>query len=224
MISSKKLASFYSVLREYYDMLHTISSPLYPMVGIKYLNPNFEVVILVVVVVVLVVQCGIINGTVATSTIDPAAAADIQTVLSKDQIASYARDGYLYTKGLLSRDVIDDLSMAVHEAVLANPQHPGGYFSLLQSGGIFLNQNKNENYPSSPSSNSPTTRANNNIYREVAIQSIIPNAVAELMQLNMERGDNLRLLRYVILYLYRIYMHNIRIGYPHHIFRIIYIY
>jgi hypothetical protein len=188
------------------------------MVGIKYLNPDFEVVILVVVLVVLVVQCGIINGTVATSatTIDPAAAADIQTVLSKDQIASYARDGYLYTKGLLSRDVIDDLSMAVHEAVLANPQHPGGYFSLLQSGGIFLN--KNENYPSSPSSNSSTTRANNsssnNIYRQVAIQSIIPNAVAELMQLNLERGDNLRLLRYVILYLYRLYMHNcICIGY-----------
>jgi hypothetical protein len=105
-------------------------------------------------------------------------------VLSAEQIASFHRDGYIYTKELLPMERIDALASAVKEMAEANPQqHAGGYFSLLQSGGIFLPI--------------PHSTASSNAYQDVAIHSILPAAVAELMQLDAERGDNLRLLRCV---------------------------
>jgi Phytanoyl-CoA dioxygenase (PhyH) len=113
-------------------------------------------------------------------------------VLSADQIASFHRDGYLFTKGLLPMDRIDTLAAAVKEVTKANPQqHAGGYFSLLQSGGIFL-----------PHPNSTTS---SNVYQDVAIHSSLPSAVAELMQLDAERGDNLRLLRFVKNFVSKLY-------------------
>lgn len=105
-------------------------------------------------------------------------------VLSAEQIASFHRDGYLYTKGLLPIEIIDALAAAVKEVAKLNPQqHAGGYFSLLQSGGIFLPN--------------PNSTSSGNIYQDVAIHSTLPTAVAELMKLDAKRGDNLRLLRYV---------------------------
>jgi hypothetical protein len=106
-------------------------------------------------------------------------------VLSAEQIASFHRNGFLYTKGLLPSDRIDALAAAVNEATRSKSQQNSGvYFSLLQAGGIFL-------------PNPPNSTASANVYRDVAIHSILPSAVAELMQLDSERGDNLRLLRYV---------------------------
>ena len=105
-------------------------------------------------------------------------------VLSAEQTADYQRDGYLYAPaGLLSTEQIDALAAAVQDIARSNSplSSPGTYFSLLQSGGIFLPLN-----------------GTRHIYRDVALHSVLPMAVAELMQLDAERGDNLRLLRYVI--------------------------
>jgi hypothetical protein len=121
-------------------------------------------------------------------------------VLTREQIESYHNDGYLYIKGgLFTSDLLNELATAVkNAAILASKKKhsSGGYFSLLQSNNIFL--------PSFASTdrtdqchNNNTSSPTNHVYRKVVMDSILPKAVAELMNLNPTSGDNLRCLRYV---------------------------
>lgn len=98
-------------------------------------------------------------------------------VLSEEQIATFERDGYVLVKGLLLNKHVNDLAEAVATAAAASPKQPG-YFSSVHFGAIFSSNN--------------TAAA----YREVALYSQLPAAVAQLMKLNAEH-ENIRVLRYV---------------------------
>ena len=114
-------------------------------------------------------------------------------VLTREQLETYHNDGYLYVKrGLLPAHLLDELATAVQKsAIIAskNKHSSGGYFSLLQVNNIFL--------PSSTTETNSTHNPTNNIYRKVVMDSIIPKAVSELMNLDPNNGDNLRCLRCV---------------------------
>jgi hypothetical protein len=136
--------------------------------------------------------------------------------LTREQIESYDSDGYLYVQGgLLPSDLIHELATAVKNVALiaSRTKKPssGGYFSLLQSNNIFLPSlsvistssdlehpihhghetnkdinNHNNNIHDTNSKNSPT----NHVYRKVVMDSILTQAVAELMHLYPHTRDD----------------------------------
>ena len=114
-------------------------------------------------------------------------------ILTREQIESYHNDGYLYVKGgILPSELVNELAAAVQTtAIIASKrsQSSGGYFSVLQSNNIFL--------PSSTTTAISNHSQTNHVYRKVAMDSLLPKAVAELMDLNAGNGDNIRYLRYV---------------------------
>lgn len=91
-------------------------------------------------------------------------------VLSQGQIAAYDRDGYLVAHGLLD---VTDLASAVTAAEESSPKRPG-YFSSVQSGPMFGESSK--------------------AFRDAALYSQLPTAVAELMKLDGKQ-ETIRVLR-----------------------------
>jgi hypothetical protein len=110
--------------------------------------------------------------TAATTTVAAAA-----VVLTEEQIAAFERDGYLVAKGLLDITTVNDLAAAVAAEEAKSSSKQPGYFSVVQSGVIFLEENATA-------------------FRQAALYSQLPQAVAQLMKLN-EKQENLRVLRYV---------------------------
>jgi hypothetical protein len=99
-----------------------------------------------------------------------------EAVLSEEQIAIFERDGYVLVKGLLPNAVVQTLADAVAAAVAASPKQPS-YFSNVVSGALFTAD------LAAP-------------YRETAIYSQLPRAVAQLLKRNAE-FDSIRVVRYV---------------------------
>lgn len=100
------------------------------------------------------------------------------SLLTHDQLSNFDRDGFLVVSGLLE-DEIDDL-MSAGNTYVRNTKAMKAYFSSIEMGMIFQ---------AGTSANDTTTSS----FRRVALDSLIPQVVAELMRLSP--GSTVRILR-----------------------------
>lgn len=99
-------------------------------------------------------------------------------VFAEEQVAAFERDGFLVVSGLLE-DEVDDLVDA-GEAFVHASKKMKAYFSSIEMGMIFQ---------AGKTANDTITRA----FRQVALDSILPRAAAELMRL--PKNQRVRVLR-----------------------------
>ena len=92
-------------------------------------------------------------------------------VLTDQQLEEFQRDGCVVVRGLLDEKEVD---RAVREGVALTQVRKAFFFSTILKGAMY----------------------NNDGFRSLALHSRLPQAAAELMQLNPET-QNVRILRYV---------------------------
>lgn len=102
------------------------------------------------------------------------------SLFNEEDHAMFERDGFLVVSGLLEQEIGELVSAG--EAFLQASQKTNGYFSSIEMGMIFQAGNVE---------NKSITQA----FRRVALDSVLPQAVAELMRLPI--NENVRVLRYV---------------------------
>jgi hypothetical protein len=100
------------------------------------------------------------------------------TLFTEDQLSMFDEQGFLVVSGLL-QDEMDGLVDAA-EAFVGVSKKTNGYFSSLEMGMIFQTGSTH---------NDTSTKA----FRRVALDSILPQAVAELMRLGTD--SSVRVLR-----------------------------
>jgi hypothetical protein len=100
------------------------------------------------------------------------------SLFTKDQLSDFDRDGFLVVSGLLE-DEMDDL-ISAGDTYIRNSKAMKAYFSSIEMGMIFQAGTK---------VNDTMTSA----FRRAALDSLIPQAVAELMRL--PPGSTVRVLR-----------------------------
>ncbi len=102
----------------------------------------------------------------------------VSTLFTEDQLTMFDEQGFLVVSGLL-QDEMDDLVDAA-EAFVGVSKKMKTYFSALEMGMIFQTGSTH---------NDTSTKA----FRRVALDSILPQAAAELMRLGMD--SSVRVLR-----------------------------
>lgn len=111
------------------------------------------------------------------------------SILTTEQLESFQRDGFLVLSDFLDKGTVDELSeVAKVFSNAANSKQP--FFSVLEKGALFNGGISNSD--SDTCSNSNSTK----LFRDVALYSRLPQAAAELMQLDPST-QNIRVLRYV---------------------------
>jgi hypothetical protein len=120
-------------------------------------------------------------------------------LFSVEQHQSFAHDGFLIVRDLFPRPMLDELINA-GETFMANTQKMEAYFTSIEMGMIFQAGNgsghQQEGGSSATSGTNHTTNSNHTItkaFRNVAFDSILPQAAAELMQLSP--SQHVRVLR-----------------------------
>jgi len=101
-----------------------------------------------------------------------------ETLFTKEQHKSFQKDGFLVISGLLDGE-IDDFVKA-GDAFVAQSKKLKAYFSQLEMGVIFR---------AGSTMNNTITRS----FRRIALESVIPRAAAELM--NLSDSQSVRVLR-----------------------------
>jgi hypothetical protein len=122
----------------------------------------------------------------AASTTTTASRAPPGGLFTAHQHESFARDGFLVAHDLFPRAMLEELTGA-GEAFMANAQKMEAYFSSIEMGMIF--QAGGGDGPSAGNTNRTITKA----FRNVAFDSVLPRAAAELMQLSP--SQHVRVLR-----------------------------
>jgi hypothetical protein len=126
-------------------------------------------------------------------------------LFSTEQHQSFARDGFLLVSDLLDVTMLQELTGAGN-AYMAGAQKMDAYFSSIEMGMIFQaggSSNSNSDgsssattgggSSSSSSSNNTTNQTITRAFRNVAFDSVLPRAAAELMQLSP--SEHVRVLR-----------------------------
>jgi hypothetical protein len=109
-------------------------------------------------------------------------------MFNKEQLESYERDGFVVVSRLLGDDLAEKMSRAGH-AIASGKQGFVPFFSVVERGLIFDGALAGGN-----SSELGLDFNAVDMFREAALLSKIPQAVAELMQLN-PKMQNVRILR-----------------------------
>ena len=99
-------------------------------------------------------------------------------LFTSDQIEAFERDGFIVVSGLLD-EYIDEFSRA-GDSYVAGAKKMKSYFSSIEMGMIFQ---------AGAVGNSTITKA----FRQIAFDSVLPKAVAELMRL--PKSQRVRVLR-----------------------------
>jgi hypothetical protein len=109
-------------------------------------------------------------------------------IFDKEQLESYERDGFIVVSGLLAEELTEKMSRAGH-SIASRKQGVVPFFSVVERGLIF------DGALAGVSSSELGLDFNAvDVFREAALWSKIPQAVAELMKLNPETQD-VRILR-----------------------------
>lgn len=103
-------------------------------------------------------------------------------LFSADQHDAYERDGFLVVSNLLDTQILQEIVAAGND-FLTQINKMESYFTSIEMGMIFQAGNQ---------VNQTITRA----FRNVALESFLPRAAAELMRL--DASESVRVLRYVI--------------------------
>ena len=133
-----------------------------------------------------------------------ASAANGNRIFDDSQVAFFQREGYLKVSGLLGECLTAGLAEAARQTIETSPTFPF-YYSVSQSGVLFgtpssramANKHDRNNCTSpsfSPSACSTSTSNPSQSFRQAALYSKLPQAVAELMKLDPSQ-HNLRVLR-----------------------------
>jgi hypothetical protein len=109
----------------------------------------------------------------------------VGSVLTTHQLESFQRDGFLVVSDFLDKDTVEQLSEVAKE--VSNSGNPDAPFFAVQEKGALFNGGI---------SNSDTCSNSTKLFRDVALYSRLPQAAAELMQLDPST-QNVRVLRYV---------------------------
>jgi hypothetical protein len=113
-------------------------------------------------------------------------------ILDEDQLSSYRDDGFIVLRGVLNDDLVHRMGAAGHAIVNRASKFPQ-FFSVVETGLIFNGGGMREE-------KDPETAS---VFREVALNSDLPQIAAELMDLDRDT-QNLRVLRYVSSFFMRI--------------------
>lgn len=115
------------------------------------------------------------------------------SLFSVEQHESFAKDGFLIVQDLFPRQMLDELTSA-GESFMANTQKMEAYFSSIEMGMIFqAGSGGTHGSAGGTNTNSNNNRTITKAFRNVAFDSVLPQAAAELMQLSP--SQHVRVLR-----------------------------
>lgn len=150
--------------------------------------------------------CAFICGIIAASVTAENSQGQLQEFFDDKEVEFFQRNGYLKVSGLLDDTLLNDLTKAAAHTIQTSPKFPF-YYSVSQSGLLFgrstattleddpqQRPNQLQQQANGTKTTTITTPATTQAFRQAALYSKFPQAVAELMKLD-PATHNLRVLR-----------------------------
>lgn len=105
-----------------------------------------------------------------------------EKIFTDEDVAFFETEGYIKVSGLLDDKLVENLADAAQQTIQSSPPFP--FFYSVSQTGLLFGSTQEGKY------NQTTTKA----FRDTALYSKLPQAVAELMKLDPQ-SHNLRILR-----------------------------